>query len=98
MNLGPWSLQRVALCYTLLIIFLIYLEITYVLFKNLWNESTFIKTLNPKQTNLIVDCIYCHFHMDLNGINDYYIIDLLHKLSKESKTFFFLGGFNIIEL
>ena len=45
-----------------------------------------------------MDCIYCHFHMDLNGINDYYIIDLLHKLSKESKTFFFLGGFNIIEL
>ena len=33
--------------------------------------------------------------MDLNELNGYYIDNLLDKLSKENKTVFLLGDFNI---
>ena len=36
-------------------------------------STTFIEILNPKRTNVIVGCIYCHPHMDLNEFNDYYL-------------------------
>ena len=54
-------------------------------------ESTFIEILSPKKTNVIVGCIYRHPHMQLNEFNDYYINNLLDKLSKENKTVFLLG-------
>ena len=40
-------------------------------------------------------CIYRHPHMNLNEFNDYYINNLLDKLSKENKTVFLLGDFDI---
>ena len=40
-------------------------------------------------------CIYRHPHVDLNEFNDYYLNNLLDKLSKENKTVFLLGDFNI---
>ena len=58
-------------------------------------ESTLIEILNPKKTNVIVGCIYHHPHMDLNEFNHYYINNLLDKLSKENKSAFLLGDFNI---
>ena len=58
-------------------------------------ESTFIETLNPKKANVIMRCIYRHPHMDLNEFNDYYINNLLDRLSKENKTVFLLDDFNI---
>ena len=58
-------------------------------------ESIFIEILNPKKTNAIVGCIYCHPHMDLNEFNDYYFNNLLDKLSKENKTVFLLHDFDI---
>ena len=39
--------------------------------------------------------IYRHSHMDLNEFSDYCINNLLDKLSKETKTVFLLGDFNI---
>ena len=36
------------------------------IYKSTELESTFIEILNPKNTNVIVDCIYRHRHMDLN--------------------------------
>ena len=54
-------------------------------------ESTFIEILSPKKTNVIVGCIYRHPDMQLNEFNDYYINNLLDKLSKENKTVFLLG-------
>ena len=57
--------------------------------------STFIGILSPKKRNVIMGCIYRHLHMDLNEFNDYYIINLLNKLSKENKTVFLLSDFNI---
>ena len=58
-------------------------------------ELTFIEILNPKKTNVIVGCIYLHPHMDLHEFSDYYVNNLLDKLSKENETVFFLGDFNI---
>ena len=42
-----------------------------------------------------MDCIYCHPLMDLNEFNDFYINNLLDKLSEENKTVFLLGDLNI---
>ena len=58
-------------------------------------ESKFIEILNTEKMNVIVGCIYHHPHMDLNEFNDYYINNLLDKLSKENKTVLLLGAFNI---
>ena len=65
------------------------------IYKSTELESTFIEILSPKKANVIAGCIYRHPHMDLNGFNDYYINNLLDKLSKENKTVFLLGDFNI---
>ena len=96
MNLAPQNLQQVALCYALVIIFPTNLEMIYQCTNKCADlESTFIKILNPKKTNMIVACIYRHPHMDQNKSNDYYINNLLDKLSKENKTVFHLGDFDI---
>ena len=63
------------------------------IYKSTELESTFIKIL--KKTNVIMGCIYCHPHMDLHEFNDYCINNLLDKLSKENKTVFLLGDFDI---
>ena len=44
---------------------------------------------------MIVGFICRHPHMVLNEFNDYYINNLLYKPSKENKTDFLLGDFNI---
>ena len=62
--------------------------------KSIEFESTFFEILNPKKY-VIVDCMYRHPHMDLNEFNVYYINNLLNNLSKESKTVFLFGDFNI---
>ena len=54
-----------------------------------------VEILNPKKINVTVGCIYHHPHMDLNESNDYYVNNLLDKLSRENKTVFLLGEFNI---
>ena len=56
MNLAPQNMQQVALCYTLLIIFLAKLEMIYV-FTNLQN-STFIEILVNSST-----FIHCGLHL-----------------------------------
>ena len=65
------------------------------IYKSTELESTFIEILNPKKTNVIVACIYRHPDMDLNEFNNYYINNLLDKLSKKKKTVFLSGDFNI---
>ena len=51
-------------------------------------ESTFIKILNPKKSNIITSCIYKHLSMDLNDFNTNYLNNLLDKVSKEQKSVF----------
>ena len=52
-------------------------------------ESTFIETVNPKKSNIIVGVIYRHPSMDLTDLNK-----LLENISKEQKSVFLLGDFN----
>ena len=59
-------------------------------------ESTFIEICNPKKRNITILCIYKHPNMNINEFNDDYLNDLPDKLSKENKTIFPLGDFNMI--
>ena len=65
------------------------------IYKSIELESTFIEICNTKKMNIIIGCIYKHPNMNINEFNDDYLNDLLDKLSKENKTIFLLGDFNI---
>ena len=58
-------------------------------------ESTFIKIVNPKKINIVVGVIYRHPSMDLIGFNCNYLNKLLENISKEQKSSFLLGDFNV---
>ena len=58
-------------------------------------ESTFIKIIKPKKSNIILGVTYRHPTMDLNEFYDKYVDKLLDNITKENKTTFFLGDFNI---
>ena len=80
MNLTPQNLKQVTLCYTLVIIYKPRNGLC--IYKSRKLESKFINILNPKKTNVSLGYIYRRPHMDLNEFNDYYINNLLNKLSK----------------
>ena len=65
------------------------------IYKSFELESTFIKICNPKKTNIIIGCICKHPNMNINEFNEDYLNELLDKFSKENKTIFLLGDFNI---
>ena len=65
------------------------------IYKSTELESVFIEIINHKKSNILVGCIYRHPLMDLNEFNDYYLNELLHKLSSESKSVILLGDFNV---
>ena len=58
-------------------------------------ESTFIEIVNPRKSNVIVGVIYRHPSMDLTDFNCNYLNKLLEKISKEQKSIFLLGDFNV---
>ena len=58
-------------------------------------ESTFIETVNPKKSNILVGVIYRHPSMDLADFNCNYLNKLLENISKEEKSIFLLGDFNV---
>ena len=58
-------------------------------------ESTFIKIVNPRKSNIIVGVIYRHPSMDLANFNCNYLKKLLENVSKEQKSIFLLGDFNV---
>ena len=58
-------------------------------------ESTFIEIVNPKKSNIIVGVIYRHPSMDLTDFNCNYVNKLLENISKEQKSVFLLGDFNV---
>ena len=58
-------------------------------------ESTFIKTVNPKTSNIIVGVIYRHPSMNLTDFYCNYIKTLLEDITKEQKSIFLLGDFNV---
>ena len=65
------------------------------IYKSAELESTFLEIINHKKLNILVGCIYRHPVMNLNEFNDYYLNELLHKLSSENKCIFLLGDFNV---
>ena len=58
-------------------------------------ESTFIETVNPRKSNIIVGVIYRHLSMDLADFNCNYLHKLLKNTSKEQKSIFLLEDFNV---
>ena len=56
-------------------------------------ESTFIDAVNPRKSNIIVGVIYRPAFMDLTDFN--YLNKLFEIISKEQKSIFLLGDFNI---
>ena len=58
-------------------------------------ESTFIEIVNPKKSNIIVGVIYRHPSVDLTDFNCNYLNKLLENISKEQKSIFLLGDFNV---
>ena len=58
-------------------------------------ESTFIEIVNPRKSNIIVRVIYRHPSMDLADFNYNYSNKLLENTSKEQKSIFLFGDFNV---
>ena len=58
-------------------------------------KSTFIEIVNPKKSNIKVGVIYRHPSMDLADFNCNYLNKLIENTSKEQKSIFLLGGFNV---
>ena len=58
-------------------------------------ESTFIEITNPKRSNIIVGVIYRHPSMDLTDFDCNYLNKLLENISKEQKSIFLIGNFNV---
>ena len=58
-------------------------------------ESTFIEIVNLKKSNIIVGVICRHPSMDLTDFNCNYLIKLLENISKEQKSIFVHGDFNV---
>ena len=58
-------------------------------------ESTFIEIVNPKKSNILVGVIYRHPSMDFADFNCNYLNKLLQNISKEQKSIFLLGDFNV---
>ena len=61
-------------------------------------RSTFIEIVNPKKSNIIVGVTYRHPSMDLTDFNCNYLNQLLENISKEQKSIFLLGDFNVNHL
>ena len=58
-------------------------------------ESTFIEVINPQKSNIIIGSIYRHPSMDLDDFNKNFLNKLLEKVSKEQKSVYLLGDFNV---
>ena len=51
--------------------------------------------VNPQKSNITVRVIYIHPSIDLTNFNCYYLNKLLDNISKEQKSTFLLGDFNV---
>ena len=62
------------------------------IYKKIELESTFIEIVNPKN---IAGVIYRHLSINLTDFNCNYLNKLLDNISKEQKSVFLLGDFNV---
>ena len=49
----------------------------------------------PKKSNIIVEVVYRHPSMNLADFNSIYLNKLLWNISKQQKSIFLLGDFNV---
>ena len=75
----------------------IFILIYIFIYKNNELESTFIEIANPRKLIILVRLIYRHPATDFTNFNCNYLNKLLEKEqnSKEQKSFFILGNFNL---
>ena len=75
----------------------IFILIYIFIYKNNELESTFIEIANPRKLIILVQLIYRHPATDFTNFNCNYLNKLLEKEqnSKEQKSFFILGNFNL---
>ena len=66
-----------------------------MIYKAFEPKSAFVEICNPKETNVIIGCIYKHQNANINEFIDDYLNKILDKLFKENKTIFLCGNFNI---
>ena len=62
----------------------------FCIYKTAESESIFIELINTKKSNVVIGANYGHPNMDLDESNL-----LLDKISKENKSIFLLGDFNV---
>ena len=65
------------------------------IYKKIKLESTFIETINPRKSNIIVGVIYRHLKMDGTDFNNNFLKNFLKKINQEQKKVFLLGDFNV---
>ena len=66
-----------------------------LMYKSCELESVFIETINEGKKNKIFACIYRHPSMELDDFNNNFLEPFLMKLSRENKTAYLLGDFNV---
>ena len=54
-------------------------------------ESTFIETLNKKQKNMIIGCVYKHPKHEVSNFTNNFFTLLFDKLSNENKDIMIMG-------
>ena len=59
-------------------------------------ESIFIETVCPTSSNKIIECIYKHLSLQVNGFTNEIILSLSDKLDevKNSNKIFLFGNYN----
>ena len=87
----------VTLLYIANLYLFIFILIYIFIYKNNELESTFIEIANPRKLIVLVRLIYRHPATDFTNFNCNYLNKLLEKEqnSKEQKSFFILGNFNL---
>ena len=58
-------------------------------------ESIFIEVIKPQKSNIIIESVYRHPSMDHDDFNKNFLNKLPEKVSKEQKSVYFWGDFNV---
>ena len=93
MNQLRQNQQQLEQCFIFPIDCLINHELTVICIENQL-KPTFIEIINSKKSNIFDGGVHKHHNMDVLDFN-FFINQLLDKISKEQKQIFLLGDFNI---
>ena len=71
------------------------MDLEKILYKKRELESSFVEIKFQKNKSIICGCIYKHPSMDIKEFNELYLDSVFKIISKEKKSVFFMGDFNI---